>query len=649
MKIALSQFEIIPSMPRVNAERMINFIKEAKNNKADMIIFPELSISGYLIGDMWESESFIRECEELGEEIIKASKDIFVIFGNVAVDRNKKNFDGRVRKYNALFLAKNGKLIKNPTKNYKKNSSIKNSYMPYPFIIKTLLTNYKEFEEPRHFFSLKDLFLENALKIENNFKNKFNIKEYLKPIEIDIDGEKINLGLTICEDAWSSNYDLSPMDIINENADIFINISSSPYTLIKNDRRHKIYSDIAKKYKKPLIYVNNVGIQNNGKTVYAFDGGSSVYDDKGNIILTSNRYEESLYYIEMNITKKEYPKPIIIKEENEYKLIYDTIIYGIRKFTKSIGINKVVIGVSGGIDSALSSAVYVNAIGKDNVLLVNMPSKFNSNTTKNLAKTLSENLGCGYMIVPIQESVDFTIKQIETIPIIKDGKKSFLKVSSFVSENIQARDRSARILSGLAAAFGGAFTCNANKTETTVGYSTLYGDGAGFFAALADLWKYQIYELAKYINKNIFKKEIIPEGSIDIVPSAELSSAQAVDEGKGDPIKYDYHDYLFKTLIESWNKIIPEDILRWYIDGELEEKIGCKKGLIKKYFKNDLEFVEDLERWWKQYTGIAVAKRIQSPPILAISRRAFGFGNRESQNGVYYTSKYLYLKNKILD
>ena len=632
MKIALSQFEIIPSMPTNNAARIINYIEEAKNNKADMIIFPELVISGYLIGDMWESESFIRECEELGDEIIKASKDIFVIFGNVAVDRNKKNFDGRVRKYNALFLAKDGKLIKNPY-----------SKIPYPFIIKTLLPNYKEFEDTRHFFSLKDLIFENALE------DNFDLKEYFNPVEININGEKINLGLTICEDAWSSNYNLSPMDILNEKTDLFINISSSPYTLIKDTKRHKMYSDISKKYNKPLIYVNNVGIQNNGKTVYTFDGGSSAYDNNGNIICASNRYEERLYYIEMNLTKKEFPKAIKINEENEYKLIYDTIIYGIRKFMKSIGINKVVIGVSGGIDSALSSAVYVNAIGKDNVLLVNMPSKFNSNTTKNLAKTLAENLGCAYMVVPIQESVDFTIKQIETCKIIKDGEESFLKVSSFIAENIQARDRSSRILSGLAASFGGVFTCNANKTETMVGYSTLYGDGAGFFAALADLWKYQIYELAKYINKNIFKKEIIPEGSVNIIPSAELSNAQAVDEGKGDPIKYDYHDYLFKTLMESWNRILPEDILQMYIDGILEEKIGCEKGIIKKYFKNDLEFIEDLEKWWRQYMGMAISKRIQAPPILAISRRAFGFGNRESQNRVYYTSKYLYLKNKLLN
>ncbi|MDA0061892.1 NAD(+) synthase [Brachyspira hyodysenteriae] len=628
MKIAVSQLEIIPSMPCDNTVRIISFISKAKKENADIVIFPELCISGYMIGDMFESEGFIRECEELGEEIIKSSNGIYVIFGNVASDRKKKNFDGRIRKYNAMFVAKDGKLIHNNT-------------TEYPFIIKSLLPNYKEFEDPRHFFSLKDL----------AFENNTDIKDYLKPLEIECNGEKIKLGLTICEDAWSKNYLFSPMDIINTNKDVdlFINISSSPYTLVKDAKRHSMYGEIASKHNTPLVYTNNVGIQNNGKTVYTFDGGSSVYDNNGNLLLTGKRYEEDLYFIDIDVKNKSFVKTIGIKEENEYKLIYDTVIYGIRKFMKSIGINKVVIGVSGGIDSALSSAMYVNAIGKDNVLLVNMPSKFNSNTTKNLAKTLSDNLGCAYMVVPIQESVDYTVKQLETSPIIKEGKEDHLKLSSFVIENIQARDRSSRVLSAIAASFGGVFTCNANKTETMVGYSTMYGDGAGFFACLADLWKYQIYGLANYVNKEVFKKEIIPEGTINIVPSAELSTAQAVDEGKGDPIKYDYHDYLFKFLMESWNRAILEDILEFYIEGNLEEKIGCQKGILKKYFKSGAEFVDDLERWWKQYMGMGISKRIQAPPILAVSRRSFGFGNRESQNRIYYTAKYLSLKNKIFE
>ncbi|MCZ9888122.1 NAD(+) synthase [Brachyspira hyodysenteriae] len=628
MKISVSQLEIIPSMPCDNTVRIISFISKAKKENADIVIFPELCISGYMIGDMFESEGFIRECEELGEEIIKSSNGIYVIFGNVASDRKKKNFDGRIRKYNAMFVAKDGKLIHNNT-------------TEYPFIIKSLLPNYKEFEDPRHFFSLKDL----------AFENNTDIKDYLKPLEIECNGEKIKLGLTICEDAWSKNYLFSPMDIINTNKDVdlFINISSSPYTLVKDAKRHSMYGEIASKHNTPLVYTNNVGIQNNGKTVYTFDGGSSVYDNNGNLLLTGKRYEEDLYFIDIDLKNKSFGKTIEIKEENEYKLIYDTVIYGIRKFMKSIGINKVVIGVSGGIDSALSSSMYVNAIGKDNVLLVNMPSKFNSNTTKNLAKTLSDNLGCAYMVVPIQESVDYTVKQLETSPIIKEGKEDHLKLSSFVIENIQARDRSSRVLSAIAASFGGVFTCNANKTETMVGYSTMYGDGAGFFACLADLWKYQIYGLANYVNKEVFKKEIIPEGTINIVPSAELSTAQAVDEGKGDPIKYDYHDYLFKFLMESWNRAILEDILEFYIEGNLEEKIGCQKGILKKYFKSGAEFVDDLERWWKQYMGMGISKRIQAPPILAVSRRSFGFGNRESQNRIYYTAKYLSLKNKIFE
>ena len=628
MKIAISQIEIIPSMPCDNTVRIISAISSAKKNNADIIVFPELCISGYMLGDMWESKGFINECEELGEEIIKASKGIYVIFGNVASDKSKKNFDGRLRKYNALFVAKDGKLIYNNT-------------TPYPFIIKSLLPNYKEFEDPRHFFSLKDL----------AFENNADIKEYLKPLEIECNGKKIKLGLTICEDAWSSNYSFSPMDIINSNKDVdlFINISSSPYTLVKDTKRHKMYGEIASKHNTPLVYVNNVGIQNNGKTVYTFDGGSAVYDNKGNLLLTGNRYEDNVYYIEMDIKNKSYPKPIEILEDDEYKFIYDTVIYGIRKFTKSIGVNKIVIGVSGGIDSALSSAMYVSALGKDNVFLVNMPSKFNSNTTKDLAKTLADNLGCSYMVVPIQESVDYTVKQLESSPIIKDGNENYLKLSSFVIENIQARDRSSRILSAIAASIEGVFTCNANKTETMVGYSTMYGDSAGFFACLADLWKYQIYGLAKYVNEKVFGREIIPEGTINIVPSAELSTAQAVDEGKGDPIKYDYHDYLFKFLMESWNRIILEDVLELYINDKLEEAIGCQKGILNKYFKTAHDFVDDLEKWWKQFMGMGITKRIQAPPILAVSRRSFGFGNREAQNRVYYTARYLYLKNKLLN
>ena len=252
--------------------------------------------------------------------------------------------------------------------------------------------------------------------------------------------------------------------------------------------------------------------------------------------------------------------------------------------------------------------------------------------------------------MPIQESVDHTIDQLENIPVtnLTTGAESKLSVSSFVAENIQARDRSARVLAGVAAAFGGGFTCNANKAETTVGYSTLYGDQSGFLCALADLWKHQVYDLARYMNEEIYKREVVPQATIDIVPSAELSSAQNVDEGKGDPIKYPYHDYLFRSFVERWDKATPADILRWYAEGTLEEEIGCEPGLVAKYFPTPAEFIADLERWWRQFTGMAIAKRIQAPPIIAISRRAYGFDHREAQNGIYYTRAYTRLKEQLL-
>jgi NAD+ synthase (glutamine-hydrolysing) len=289
-------------------------------------------------------------------------------------------------------------------------------------------------------------------------------------------------------------------------------------------------------------------------------------------------------------------------------------------------------------------------LGRENVLLANMPSIYNSQTTKGLAARLASNLGCLYTIVPIQEAVDLTVKQIGQTPVVdlQSGRQFYLPVSSFVVENIQARDRSARVLAGLAAAFGGGFTCNANKSEMTVGYTTLYGDQAGFLAALADLWKHQVYALARHINEHICGQEMIPGGIIDLVPSAELSFEQNVDKGKGDPIIYPYHDYLFRAFMEYWNRATPEDILEWFAEGVLEEKLGCEPGLPGRIFPSPREFIADLERWWRLYTGLGVAKRIQAPPVLAVSRRAYGFDHREAQNGAYFTARYLSLKEKLL-
>lgn len=627
LKICFSQIEVEPGHPDLNFSKMLQAINEAKANNADIIIFPEMVIPGYLLGDTWEQTSYLKDCLSYGEDIIAQSNDICIIFGNIAVDWQKKNTDGRVRKYNALYAAYQGKLIQ-PEKS------------PYPFAIKTLFPNYREFDDSRYFYSLQSL----ADELDTS------VDDLLSPMKVNIKGQELNLGCILCEDGWSDDYNFSPIDILCKNykLDILINISASPYTFGKNNKRHRVFSKQAKDNQVPLIYVNNIGIQNNGKTIYTFDGSSTVYDKNGNIIACCPAYSGKNNYINLNSNEDYTPLPI--PQNDDISNIYQALSYGIKKFLKDIHMKKVVIGISGGIDSAVASALYVNIIGKDNVTLINMPSKFNSETTKGLSSQLAHNLGCQYAIVPIQEVVDFTVNQFEHTDVVDltTQNVNHLTISSFVKENIQARDRSARILAGMSAAIGGGFTCNANKAETTVGYSTLYGDQSGFLAALADLWKHQVYDLARYLNKEVYKREVIPQGIIDIVPSAELSAEQDVDAGKGDPIKYPYHDYLFRSFVESWQKVTPEDILTWYSENTLEEHIGCEKGLVAKYFPTAKEFIADLERWWNLFTGMAIAKRIQAPPILAISRRAYGFDHRESQNGAYYTRAYKQLKAKLL-
>ena len=689
IRIAFGQIQVHPGEPATNFQSMIHAIDYAKAVSTDILIFPELCLSGYMVGDMWDHEPFVKGCLYYGEELVKATANtnLTIIFGNVGIDEHLRNLDGSLRKYNALYVASKGQLVSNPSQ-------------PYPFTIKTLLPCYRYFNEPRHFTNA------NVVAKESNL----SLSDINQPLTISTRQGAFTIAPVICEDSWDTHYPDCPTSLMVESAktkgqhiDLIVNCSSSPYTIHKQEQRHALFSTQAKQYNTPIAYTNHVGIQNNGKNICIYDGCSTLYDVNGSVVEEVPAFENTVRPTLLKDTVWQ-PQPTVSLQTESTPTYIPTLFkalqYGIRQFLAQTGIKNIVIGASGGIDSALNAALYSTVLPPENLYLVNMPSRYNSDMTKDLAYQLAHNIGCHYGVFPIEEGVNTTVAQLESQPFTKFPLKTsshvhkhipaddatisnsttdticesqqtttnhteqthvdtdldtttFLQLSTLAKENIQARDRSSRILAGIASAVNGAFTCNGNKTEFTVGYATMYGDLAGFLAVTGDVWKTDVYALARYMNEYIFKREVIPQGSIDVVPSAELSDAQDVTQGLGDPLQYEYHDCLFRAFVEGTphtlphQRLTPEDILCAYEKGTLEHLLGLSHP-VSHYFTSTDQFINDLERWWKSFNGLAVAKRIQSPPLFLVSERAFGTDLSESQLKPYFSRTYHIIKERVL-
>ena len=689
IRIAFGQIQVHPGEPATNFQSMMHAIDYAKAVSTDILIFPELCLSGYMVGDLWDQVPFINDCLYYGEEIVKATTNtnLTIIFGNVGIDEHLRNLDGSLRKYNALYVASKGQLVSNPSQ-------------PYPFTIKTLLPCYRYFNEPRHFTSA------NVVAKERNL----SLSDINQPLTICTRQGAFTIAPVICEDSWDTHYPDCPTSLMVESAkakgqhiDLIVNCSSSPYTIHKQEQRHALFSTQAKQYNTPIAYTNHVGIQNNGKNICIYDGCSTLYDVNGSVVEEVPAFENTVRPTLLKDTVWQ-PQPTVSLQTESTPTYIPTLFkalqYGIRQFLAQTGIKMIVIGASGGIDSALNAALYSTVLAPENLYLVNMPSRYNSDMTKDLAYQLAQNIGCHYGVFPIEEGVNTTVVQLESQPFTKFPLKTsshvhkhtladdatisnsttdticesqqfttnhteqthvdtdldtttFLQLSTLAKENIQARDRSSRILAGIASAVNGAFTCNGNKTEFTVGYATMYGDLAGFLAVTGDVWKTDVYALARYMNEYIFKREVIPQGSIDVVPSAELSDAQDVTQGLGDPLQYEYHDCLFRAFVEGTphtlphQRLTPEDILCAYEKGTLVHLLGLSHP-VSHYFTSTDQFINDLERWWKSFNGLAVAKRIQSPPLFLVSERAFGTDLSESQLKPHFSRTYYAIKERIL-
>lgn len=544
MKIALAQLNYHIGNFESNSTKIIKAINNAKQQGADLVVFAELAICGYPPRDFLEFSEFIELCDEAVKQVAAACTDIACILG--APTKNPRT-EGKDLFNSAYFI---------------ENGSVQH------IVNKALLPTYDVFDEYRYFEPATNFFC------------------------IDFKGKKI--ALTICEDLWNINdnplYISAPMDeLIKEQPDFMINIAASPFSYNHDDNRYKVLSDNCKKYNLPLLYVNQVGSQ----TEIIFDGGSLVFNAAGELL-------DQLNYFNEDIRVYEFEDNVIISHQTmdynpvpDIEQIHQALLLGIRDYFYKSGFSKAVLGLSGGIDSALVCALAAEALGPENVMAVLMPSKYSTGHSVQDALDLVKNLGCKHELISIKDAADAFDSMLA--PVFKGLP------FNIAEENIQARCR-AVIVMAFSNKFGYILLNTSNKSECAVGYGTLYGDMAGAIAVLGDVYKTQVYQLAEYINR---EREIIPLNSIVKPPSAELRPDQKDSDSLPD---YDILDKLLYQYIEL--KKSSREIIAQGFDEQLVKKVIA--------MVNKAEF-----------------KRYQTPPILRVSPKAFGMGRRMPIVGKY--------------
>lgn len=544
MKIALAQLNYHIGNFESNTQKIISHIELAKTKGADIVVFAELAICGYPPRDFLEFEDFISLCEKAAQEIAKHCTTIACIVG---LPVKNPVIEGKDL-FNAAYFIADGE-VKHVVK-------------------KALLPTYDVFDEYRYF--------------EPN--TQFDCVTYK--------GKKI--ALTICEDLWNINdnplYVSCPMDeLIKQQPDLMINIAASPFDYRHDEDRIKVLADNAKKYRLPLCYVNQVGAQ----TEIIFDGGSLVFDEEGSLKAEMKYFEEDLQVFDLDEVQNVKNKYPAAERSTDIEQIHDALILGIKDYFAKSGFKKAVLGLSGGIDSAVVCALACKALGAENVMAVLMPSKFSSDHSVKDALDLVNNVGCQHQIIPIAAAADafdsMLAKPFEGLPF------------NLTEENIQARCRGIVVMA-MSNKFGYILLNTSNKSECAVGYGTLYGDMCGAISVIGDVYKTQVFKLAKYINK---EREIIPINTIVKPPSAELRPDQKDSDS------------------------LPEyDILDQILYQHIELKKGSKEIISQ-------GFDEALVKRILRMVNLAEFKRYQTPPILRVSPKAFGMGRRMPIVGKY--------------
>jgi len=542
MKVTIAQMNPMVGDIKGNMKKMEDVLSKTSS---DLIVFPELYITGYPPRDLLERREFIKKVQKANHEVTLLSEkypERGILFGTVLPNKNEYGKG----LYNSAVLVYNGKILIEEHK--------------------SLLPTYDVFDEARYFDPSSEI-------STVSFKNEI-------------------LGISICEDAWNDpdlwlkrNYRIDPIEIlVKKGATLLINISASPFSMGKDEIRYRIIRNHALKHKKRFIFVNQVG----GNDELIFDGKSMYIDENGNLIDILPSFEEFIKTIDLGLKN-----PVPFTPEERISSVYRALVLGLRDYMRKCGFKKAVLGLSGGIDSAVTCCIAVEAMGSENVLGVSMPSEYSSEGSVKDSKKLAENLGIEFKIIPI---TPIFRSYLSTLKEHFEGRKE-----DVTEENIQARIRG-NILMALSNKFGYLVLSTGNKSELAVGYCTLYGDMSGGLAVISDVPKTMVYELAYYINR---ESEIIPEEIIKKPPSAELRPDQ-LDQDTLPP--YD----------------ILDRILHLYLDQYCTYEEIVKEGL-------DPETV----RWVINAVNRNEYKRRQAVPGLKVTTKAFGAGRRMPIAAVY--------------
>lgn len=525
-----------------NTKKIIEGIRNAMQEGADLAVFSELCVTGYPPRDFLEFNDFLYQTQEAIQIIAKETQDIGVLIGAPTTNNSLigKNL------FNSALYIYQGKVQQ--------------------VVNKTLLPTYDVFDEYRYF--------------EPN--TEFNC--------ITHKGKKI--AVVICEDSWDIGedplYTINPLDqLIKQAPEIIINLSASPFSYQHADGRKQMLKWNTDRYRLPMIYVNHIGAH----TELIFDGGSMVYDADGDLVTELKYFEEDFRIIDTTQLKK-----LSAEKRSHIQNIHDALVLGIRDYFQKLGFQKATLGLSGGIDSAVTAALATRALGKENVHGILMPSQYSSDHSVNDAEQLGINLGIKYDTIAIKNIYDVYEAQLN--PFFKNTS---LDVTE---ENIQARIRGV-LLMALSNKFKYVLLNTSNKSEAAVGYGTLYGDMCGGISVLGDVYKTQVYELAAYINK---ESEVIPVNSITKPPSAELRPGQKDSDSLPE---YDILDKILYQYIEKRQG--PKELM----------KMGFEESLVKRVLR---------------LVNINEYKRAQTPPILRVSDKAFGMGRRMPIVGKYLSS-----------